>query len=170
MASGKTHDLATHAATPLVFLLADQTAHTGWYASMVLALGFWIGGIFLSPDLDTRSRPFYRWGWFRFIWWPYQWVAPHRSSASHGVIFAPFFRLLYLTAVLVLLYTGLAWFLESGRWSVEQFWRARPETRLFLQQHLNDLLLLGVGIWGGSLLHVGLDTFSSALPFKKWRR
>lgn len=166
MASGKVHDWVT------VMLLAPVFAGCRWLlgwdlnAAVWITLGTAIGGLLLSPDLDTRSRPFYRWGVFRFIWWPYQWAIRHRSGLSHGVVFAPFFRCLYLSAVLIVIYFGLFAYLSQDG----SLLTPRAEVLGFLRRHLNDLLLLAGGVWVGSLLHVILDAASSALTARTGRR
>lgn len=126
-------------------------------------MGTWVGGFLLSPDLDTRSRPFYRWGLFRFIWWPYQWAFRHRSGWTHGVGFAAWLRLLYLFAVLTLMYLGTTVLLLK--------WGGRPSSLLptqhailsFVNGHLDQILCVGLGVWLGGVVHIVLDWLSSAL-------
>ncbi len=168
MASGKTHDRVTLGLLLPVFVACRWLLLLGWMPSAVITAGTAIGGFLLSPDLDTRSRPFYRWGVFRFIWWPYQWVAKHRSALSHGLWLAPWLRLLYLSAVLVVLYMVAYLALASVLGVPASVETPRQTIRAFLGQHLNDWLLLGVGIWLGSLSHVALDAISSGL--KRVRR
>jgi uncharacterized metal-binding protein len=167
MASGKTHDRVTLGLLLPVFLVCRWLLLLGWMPSAVITAGTAIGGLLLSPDLDTRSRPFYRWGVFRFIWWPYQWVAKHRSALSHGLWLAPWLRLIYLSAVLVVLYMGV--YLGLAQWLGIPVTTDTPRQVVlaFLNRHLNDWLLLGVGIWLGSLFHVLLDGLSSSLRGKR---
>jgi uncharacterized metal-binding protein len=170
MASGKVHDWVTLAAMPALFFLNFQYFHWPWPACTMAALGIWIGGSLLSPDLDTRSRPYYRWGIFRFIWWPYQWTIRHRSSASHGLLFAPVFRLLYLSAVLILFYTGFYSLLAHYSGLSASLQKPRLEILEFIRTHLHELIWLGVGVWIGGLLHTALDFLSSALIGKGRKR
>jgi uncharacterized metal-binding protein len=168
MASGKTHDWFTWVMAPVVWGLARFGLHFSHAHCLLIFIGTLIGGLLLSPDLDTRSRPFYRWGPFRFIWWPYQWMIRHRSPWSHGLFLASWLRLLYLSAVLSLLYcTTYAalrhWFHAPAR-SVGR------DVFLFLHSHLDSILWLGVGLWVGALLHIVLDHFSSALFSGRKRR
>lgn len=127
---------------------------------MLIAIGTLVGGLLLSPDLDTRSRPFYRWGIFRFIWRPYQWMAKHRSELSHGIFWASWLRLLYLSAVLTLFYCTV--YFAMAQWSHTPVHSPGLEVLAFLQANLKPLLWLGVGIWVGCLLHIALDYLSSA--------
>lgn len=168
MASGKTHDWVTVALLPSVFIISRWGMQWPWLACSLLTLGTWLGGSLLSPDLDTRSRPFYRWGLFRFIWWPYQWMIRHRSGLSHGILLAAWFRVLYLSAVLILVYIGVYLYLAQAAGLPADIRLPRQAVLSFLDRHLNDILLLGAGVWLGSLLHILLDSLSSA--FRRRRR
>ena len=64
--------------------------------------GFLIGGLWLSPDLDTKSKPIARWGALQIIWWPYRKLIHHRSPLSHGPIIGTGIRIFYL-----LFFTGV---------------------------------------------------------------
>lgn len=77
----------------------------------ILTLSTIISAFILSPDLDTNSIPYKRWGVLRFIWVPYNRLVSHRSSWSHSYIMAPVFKLVYLALIcltLALLYTLIA--------------------------------------------------------------
>ena len=65
------------------------------------ALAFLFGGLWLSPDLDTISRPSRRWGPLRLLWWPYRRLLRHRSLLSHSPLLGSAGRLLYLLALLL---------------------------------------------------------------------
>ena len=58
----------------------------GWVAALIAAASCLAGGLWLSPDLDTRSNALRRWGPLGFIWWPYRLLIPHRSLWSHGPV------------------------------------------------------------------------------------
>ena len=62
-------------------------------------LAFLLGGLWLSPDLDTRSNPTRRWGPLRLVWWPYRRLLRHRSLLSHSPLLGSAGRLLYLVGV-----------------------------------------------------------------------
>ena len=55
----------------------------GWPTGLTAGLAFLVGGLWLSPDLDTRSRPSKRWGWLAVLWWPYRRLVRHRGWMSH---------------------------------------------------------------------------------------
>jgi len=105
VASGRAHDQATLAlALPLGLLVGL------WHGPMLgltAALAFALGGLWLSPDLDTRSRPTLRWGPLASLWWPYRQLVRHRGWLSHTPVLGTTSRLIYLTGVaLVLLAIG----------------------------------------------------------------
>jgi uncharacterized metal-binding protein len=103
MASGRSHDRATWVLSLPFGLL--------WWPLLGLAgvacagLAFLLGGLLLSPDLDTRSNPTRRWGPLRLLWWPYRRLLRHRSIVSHSPVLGTLGRLLYLGALLI----GLSW-------------------------------------------------------------
>lgn len=173
MATGKTHDKSTTASViPLVLLIGFLT-HLGWVSSLMVGFGFLFGGLFLSPDLDTPSRPYYRWGLLRFIWKPYQWMTPHRSFLSHSTVIAPLFRLVYLTSLWILVY-----FLLKKLMMPDLHWTQFPTVfqhdvgRPFTQPLTlwgtalspRYWLYFAAGTWLGALLHLLLDCLSSAIP------
>lgn len=166
MASGKTHDVLAYLILLPLFGIALFTLELGIYLALLVTIGAWFGGIYLSPDLDTRSRPFYRWGLFRFIWWPYQWMVTHRSSLSHGLVIAPVFRLVYFSAILILAWFAYKLFVVG----IGDIQSVRMEVSRFLARHGRDFLYLGIGVWIGCLCHVAADVVTSRLPFRIGRR
>ena len=56
----------------------------GSVAGLISTASVLVGGLWLSPDLDTRSNALRRWGPLGFVWWPYRRLIPHRSLWSHG--------------------------------------------------------------------------------------
>jgi Uncharacterized metal-binding protein len=94
MPSGRTHDAIT-------FLLAAPVAVLSYAATydielvVVATAAFLFGGLMFGPDLDTRSKPYARWGVFRVLWFPYRSVFKHRSRWSHGLLFGTLFRVVY---------------------------------------------------------------------------
>lgn len=84
MASGSSHDCATWWLGLAFGLLCWPVL--GWIGSCTGALAFLIGGLLLSPDLDTISRPTRRWGPLQLLWWPYRSLFKHRSLFSHSPV------------------------------------------------------------------------------------
>ncbi len=72
-------------------------------------VGFLFGGLLFGPDLDVASKQYYRWGFFRFLWYPYQAFFKHRSRWSHGLLFGTLLRVIYFAGALTLLSFFLAY-------------------------------------------------------------
>ena len=97
MASGQQHDRATWWLALPFGLLWWPWLGLGGVATAGLA--FLMGGLWLSPDLDTRSNPSRRWGPLRLLWWPYRQLQRHRSLLSHSPLLGSAGRLLYVAAL-----------------------------------------------------------------------
>jgi uncharacterized metal-binding protein len=98
MASGRSHDRATTwLALPFALLCWPVLGAT---AALAAGLAFLVGGLWLSPDLDTRSNASRRWGPLALLWWPYRRVLSHRSALSHTPLLGSAGRLLYLAVAL----------------------------------------------------------------------
>ena len=105
MASGRSHDRATWLlALPFGLLCWPWLGLAG---VGVGGLSFLLGGLLLSPDLDTRSNPTRRWGPLRLLWWPYRRGLAHRSLLSHSPLLGTAGRLAYLLGMLLLLSAAL---------------------------------------------------------------
>ncbi|MBD2549221.1 metal-binding protein [Microcystis elabens FACHB-917] len=99
MASGRRHDRATRwLALPFGLLWWPGLGPAG----VAVATGaFLLGGLWLSPDLDTRSNATRRWGPLRLLWWPYRRLLSHRSLLSHSPLLGTGLRLLWLAVLVV---------------------------------------------------------------------
>src|SRR5690348_11867705 len=115
MPNGRTHDAVTWFLAAPVGYAAWAVAHDA-AAAVVAGVGFAFAGPMFSGDLDLPSSQYRRWGRLRWIWKPYQWLVPHRSVVSHGILLGPLGRLAYLAAV-VLVFAVVAMRLWSGVWS-----------------------------------------------------
>lgn len=158
MASGRDHDRATWLwALPFGAL---------WWPALGLAgvacgaAAFLVGGLWLSPDLDTRSNPTRRWGPLRWLWWPYRRLLVHRSLFSHGPLIGSAGRLLYLAALAL----GLSGLLTPlGGPAPAQLLVAAGA----LWQEQRPLLLAAlVGVEASAWLHLIQD----GDPMPRWRR
>ncbi|MCL2925064.1 MAG: metal-binding protein [Trichodesmium sp. MAG_R04] len=102
MPSGRTHDRITLWSLPIVTGLSFGLVHST-HLTLFVSGGFLFSGLMFGPDLDINSRQFQRWGWFKWLWRPYQRSLNHRSFLSHGPIIGTALRLLYLLNWLVVL-------------------------------------------------------------------
>ncbi|WP_320673677.1 metal-binding protein [Prochlorococcus sp. MIT 1341] len=109
MASGKNHDRATKLLS-LPFGVAVGIT-LGLENGLIGGISFLVGGLWLSPDLDTNSNALKRWGFLKGIWIPYKKLICHRSLLSHGPVIGTTIRLLYLA---IWLYISLAIFRQLG--------------------------------------------------------
>ncbi len=101
MASGRSHDRASWLLCLPFGLLCWPWLGAAGLASG--AAGFLIGGLWLSPDLDTASNPTRRWGPLALLWLPYRRLLRHRSLLSHSPGLGTAGRLAYLAAVALVL-------------------------------------------------------------------
>jgi uncharacterized metal-binding protein len=166
MPSGKTHDAVT-------FLLAAPTFAAAWrlteqniaLASIVTA-AFLFGGLMFGPDLDTMSKQYTRWSFFRFLWYPYKAFFAHRSRWSHGFLFGTLIRIVYfmgaLTLVSFLLTFIFAVYLQGGSenetslLAVAKTWGAIGEAvRANVGEHA--FLFVFAGLWLGAASHTLTD-------------
>lgn len=115
MPNGHTHDAVTwFLVTPVALLAWNVTQDVG--KSAVFTGAFVFAGLMFSGDLDLPSSQYRRWGRLRWLWKPYQWLVPHRSVISHGVLLGPLGRLLYLLGV-ALAVVAVINRVQSGVWS-----------------------------------------------------
>jgi uncharacterized metal-binding protein len=116
MASGINHDRAILFASPLVLVVGGY--QFGLELGIIAGASHFLGGYWLSPDLDIKSRPFLRWSVLRFIWVPYQRLIPHRSPLSHAPVLGSLIRLVYLGAWLSPLWLIFP-SLQQVQWAVD---------------------------------------------------
>ena len=155
MARGQQHDRATcWLALPYGLLWWPWLGPLG---TVVSTLAFLIGGLWLSPDLDTNSRPYQRWGPLRWLWWPYRKTLRHRSILSHTPVVGTLVRVGYGLGI-VLLLSGLLhpWGAPSS-----------SEVLIWLKQQERLLWVALVGVEASAWLHLLQD--GDPMP-RLWRR
>lgn len=156
MPSGKNHDQITWLCLPGIFVstvIISRDLLTGF----VVSTGFLFSGLMFGPDLDIYSVQFKRWGWFKFIWLPYQKILRHRSFFSHGVIIGTVIRVLYLSfiiGIISLLIIGATAMLFPWRW-------VDFRASFSLKSSVDELIALGVGLELGALSHYSADFIGS---------
>ena len=96
MPSGKVHDrIALISVLPL-FLTGMIIFLPNLIKIFLFTLASFFCQIMFGPDLDLQSTQYKRWGIFRWIWIPYRKIFKHRSRFSHGLLFGPIIRCVYL--------------------------------------------------------------------------
>ncbi len=167
MPSGQTHDRITIWALPCIAGVSFwQTRSSS--ITLLIAGGFMFGGLMFGPDLDIYSIQYQRWGYFRFIWLPYQKSLRHRSFLSHGPLIGTTLRVLYLcglltvTAIIILL---IAEKLLHMTWSWQEVAKNILE---IINLHSTELLALFLGLELGAMSHSISDWSNSA--YKRFKR
>jgi uncharacterized metal-binding protein len=156
MPSGRTHDRITLWTLPIAGGLTLLTTRSSTL-TLVVCAGFLFGGLMLGPDLDVHSVHFKRWGWFRWIWLPYQGSLRHRSPYSHAPITGTLVRVGYLlawlgiTSCIVLTLVNQLWHL-GWTWSTMASFLGRS-----LHHHQAKWIALILGLELGSLSHYVAD-------------
>lgn len=150
MSSGKIHDQAILLATPVLGLAVCGSA--GFPIALAATTGYVFGGFYLSPDLDTKSRPWRRWGPLRMLWEPYRRLVPHRSFLSHSPIVGSAIRLLYL-AILLALATAVWGVIVGSSAPVTEIMKAIAGVPL------PHAIFFIIGVELSSLTHLILDGF-----------
>ena len=169
MPDGKTHDKITvigaAAAIPAWWLLtpipADYTEGLAFVGATLFS------GLMLSPDLDLNSSIYHRWGPFKYLWWPYQKIIPHRSRLSHSFLLAPLLRVIYFLFFAWALFRIVTWGLTFA-FTFDRNGLSQQYTSAFLHwcdTHRVHVEWLIMGIVLGATLHVGADIFWS-----NWKR
>lgn len=169
MASGKNHERINLLFLVLLIFAAMSLGlfkFYGWFGMIycgISVVGYWAGTFYLNPDLDIASRPYYRFGWLRFIWKPYQ-LLGHRSIWTHGILIGDGIRYLYLsfliTPLLILISLGAG---SSAFYVVS-------EAIHFISDHFIYVLFFFVGNCLSSLAHIVADHLSTSLKrsFRKF--
>ena len=145
MASGRIHDRATLIVSAPIGMATAVL--WGADAGFIAAAACLIGGLWLSPDLDTHSNALRRWGPLRGLWWPYRRLIPHRSLWSHGPLIGTALRLLWLLSWWVVLSLLIGWPTNAGL----------PPLVNWLKQQPQQAIALAIGLEASAWLHLILD-------------
>ncbi len=162
MASGQDHDKATRLfSLPFslfIGLLLD------WKSGVIAGLFFLFGGLWLSPDLDTRSKALKRWGIFQGLWWPYRKLMPHRSVFSHGPIIGTILRMTYLMGLICLILCLLNPLgLSSPSLAIKSISQ-------IIQKYPHQALAMILGLEASVWLHLIKDGDPLPTEWRYWRR
>jgi uncharacterized metal-binding protein len=107
MPSGKVHlriELVIFAVCLVFGVVLWLRAQVSGILIVIFLFSYLFSSLFFSPDLDLRqSRAAQRWGIGRVVWIPYARIFRHRAL-SHHIVYGPLTRILYLGAMLGLVY------------------------------------------------------------------
>jgi len=167
MPSGQTHDRITIWALPFI------AGATFWQTrsstiTLLIAAGFMFGGLMFGPDLDIYSIQYQRWGYFRFIWLPYQKSLRHRSFLSHGPLIGTTLRVIYLCGLITIAAIIILFIAEkllNMTWSWHEVAKHLLE---IINLHSTEFLALFVGSELGAMSHSISDWSNSA--YKRFKR
>ncbi|MEP6946953.1 MAG: metal-binding protein [Acidobacteriota bacterium] len=166
MPSGRTHDAIT-------FFLAVPTAVASYAvtlsvtSALVIGAAFLAGGLLFGPDLDTVSRQYTRWLFFKWLWFPYRHFFKHRSRFSHGLVLGALIRVIYFMGVLTALsFTAVyIWAAYNGGKvpnlaEITHVWHTIGD---FIRSHLGDhfMWFVFLGLWLGAASHTFTDLAGS---------
>jgi len=151
MSSGEEHEKAVKIlATPLFFLVIF---FFNFEIAVLFIISFIVGGIWLSPDLDTQSKPLKRWGGLKIIWFPYRTLIKHRSILSHFPIIGSLIRITYILGILVSISMTLSVFNIN-------IIEINPEIILnFIQSHPDKIIPIGLGVEISAIIHLLQDNY-----------
>lgn len=149
MPSGKTHTKINFFALPvlLVGLLFWGITNTSFY--VLFGLGYAIGTYFITPDMDIKSDSYRKWGIFRFLWYPYMRIMPHRSFLSHTIVLGDIIRIMYLAIIISPVLYVVNIFIMNGN------------LLDYVTKHQSILFSLFVGIVGASTMHIIADVLNT---------
>lgn len=170
MPSGKTHEKINGVFLRVVIFISLhmvcylQFGMIGLVSSLFFLGGYLIGTYYLGPDLDIKSRPFYRWRMFRFIWKPYQKMFHHRSFWTHGFVIGDIVRMMYLGVWLLIPY-GMLYLFSNAFW--QELHRILTD---FLFSNLVSIGCFLGGIVVASTLHTIADLWGSSWKKRKRKK
>ncbi|HEY0429543.1 MAG TPA: metal-binding protein [Pyrinomonadaceae bacterium] len=166
MPSGKTHDAITFLFVAPVFAAAWKITESVPLASTI-TVTFLFGGLMFGPDLDTVSKQYSRWGFLRFLWYPYQTFFKHRSRWSHGLVFGTFLRVVYFIGVLTIVSFVAAYILAVYTGGdlprLVEFTKTWQQIGDYVRTNLGEYAFVAVftGLWLGAASHTLTDMAGS---------
>ena len=167
MPSGQTHDRITIWALPFIAGVAFWLTRSS-NITLLISGGFMFGGLMFGPDLDIYSIQYQRWGYFRFIWLPYQKSLRHRSFLSHGPLIGTTLRVIYLCGILAVAAILILFISEKILHMAWSWQELAKEILELINLHSTEFLALFVGLELGAMSHSISDWSNSA--YKRFKR
>lgn len=155
MPGGRAHDKVTFICSIPIGIIACSIF--GLTLGMVVVVAFLFAGLLFNGDLDhdAGATCYDRWWIFRYPFWPYMRIMPHRSMWSHGPILGTAGRLVYVFLIVALslgMYAvgvqliGLKWNVATG---LPEF----PAVVAWTTEYRHELISALVGLELGSMSH-----------------
>tara|TARA_Y100001968_G_C19369201_1_gene724175 strand:+ start:100 stop:555 length:456 start_codon:yes stop_codon:yes gene_type:complete len=144
MSSGKEHDKSIKRLSIPIAVLISIIVNLK--IGILFGAAFLIGGLWLSPDLDTMSRPLKRWGLLQILWWPYRKTIKHRSFLSHSPLIGTAIRFFYLLSLFILIILMLNNISNQKLTLINSF-------SDLINQYPQEILALFLGVESSALLH-----------------
>lgn len=169
MPNANTHDAITFALTPFTYLGAEMYWGGDHVISIISTFAMLFAGLMFGPDLDLQSRPYSRWGPFRFIWKPYQVAMPHRSTLSHGPVLGTAIRVLYFALMFSLVAATLLYLRHTYLRGMQTTWTKEFSMvkgdmfSLYGQTDKNYMWAGFIGLCLGALSHTAADLIWSTI-------
>ena len=163
MPSGKNHDRITWICLPII-VLATLIFSQNFILSIFVALAFVFSGLMFGPDLDIYSIQYKRWGWFKFIWLPYQKTLKHRSWFSHGFLIGTIVRILYLSVIILILsifVVAIAQMIFGFNWHWQQILSSIYSN--LRNKYTQQAIAIFIGLELGAMSHYVADEIGSRI-------
>lgn len=166
MPNAQTHDRIT-VISGIALAPISYTVQVGWgidpsmaftYSALLVGAHL-LSGIMFSPDLDIDSKIDDRWGIFKWIWWPYTTIVPHRHRwLSHGLVISQLLRLLYFYLMVVLVLAGSTWLLSQVNLIIPRYHVQLTNSLLHLMRNYPyESLAFIIGFCTGGAAHTIAD-------------
>lgn len=141
MPNSKTHDIITSGLTPIIGGISYYMLGVSFIDVVYLLGGFLFSSLMFNGDLDIKSKPYNRWWIFRFIWYPYRLIFPHRSLYTHGILIGSIIRLIWISPLILI-----------------TFYLLNVDVIIFIKGDMVLFILVGIEL--GNINHTVLDYIS----------
>lgn len=160
MASGKTHTKVNYITYAILVFILMMFGFNSIWLGFWMTLGMIVGTKYFGPDLDTRSSLYFRWGFMKWIWVPYQKIFTHRSIFTHGILIGDIVRILYISVLIIVFMIPLSLIVPD----------IHVKTINFIKIYKFEVMFFLLGIIFASTAHTLTDYFTSAFKRLYYKR
>ena len=155
MPGGRAHDKVTFLCSIPLGIAACSIF--GLTMGMIVVVSFVFAGLLFNGDLDhdAGATCYDRWWIFKYLFWLYMKIMPHRSLWSHGPIIGTVGRIVYVLLIVALslgLYAGAVQ-LIGLKWDVTTGLPELSVVIAWVTEHRQELIFTFAGLELGSLSH-----------------